>query len=49
MVVLLLVTIRMRCSIPAGSGRRAPWGPTDQAEAPVPGASRGVREVIRCR
>ena len=49
LVSLQLVTIRMRCSIPAGNGRRAPWGPTDQAKAPVQGASRGVREVIRCR
>jgi hypothetical protein len=49
MVLLLLVTMRTRCSIPAGNGRRTPWGATDQAKAPIQGASRGVREVIRCR
>ena len=49
MVLLLLVTMRMWCPIPAGSGAGLLGGPTDQAKAPIQGASRGVREVIRCR
>ena len=49
MVLLLLVNHADAVLNPAGNGRRTPWGPTDQAKAPIQGASRGVREVIRCR